>query len=353
VSLTREDIRASVAAGEITEAQAANILALSDARRGVRENIDGLDEPFELFKGFNEIFIVIGLSILFVGWTGITNIGAITSDTVSIYTSLYGVIGMILIYLLTQYFTLKRRMIAPSIALSIMFAISSLQVGFGLKSSYSMIGLPIGTLCSMLTAICVLFYWIKFRIPFALFLIALSTFTSTFGLIGLGRTPSDAYQMLLLSGTGPFSYLTTVLGLIALAIALRFDMSDPHRVTRRSQNGFWLHIIAAPAIVNTIALTLFQSSAPLALTGLLMFLGTISILAIVIDRRSFLISGIGYIVALASASQTASTFVIILILGVCLVFLGARWTDIRRAIMTALPDFTGKNRLPPYAKDAT
>jgi hypothetical protein len=30
----------------------------------------GLDEPFELFKGFNEIFIVVGLTILYLGLPG-------------------------------------------------------------------------------------------------------------------------------------------------------------------------------------------------------------------------------------------------------------------------------------------
>ena len=72
MSLTSDDLRAAVQNGTITEAQAAGIIALSDARRGARENLSGLDEPFELFKGFNEIFIVVGLSILYAGWSGLT-----------------------------------------------------------------------------------------------------------------------------------------------------------------------------------------------------------------------------------------------------------------------------------------
>ena len=49
--LTRDDIRAAVGSGMITEAQAASLIALADSRRGVREHMSGLDEPFELFRG--------------------------------------------------------------------------------------------------------------------------------------------------------------------------------------------------------------------------------------------------------------------------------------------------------------
>jgi hypothetical protein len=48
--INRDDVRAAVGAGMISEAQAASLLALSDARRGTREHLTGLDEPFELFR---------------------------------------------------------------------------------------------------------------------------------------------------------------------------------------------------------------------------------------------------------------------------------------------------------------
>ncbi|MCU0911878.1 MAG: hypothetical protein MUE98_11210, partial [Rhodobacteraceae bacterium] len=64
-----EDLRAAVAAGVVTEAQAVRLKALADSRRGARENLAAGDEPFELFRGFNEVFIVVGLVILTMGWT--------------------------------------------------------------------------------------------------------------------------------------------------------------------------------------------------------------------------------------------------------------------------------------------
>ena len=62
--IERDDLRAAVAAGTITEAQAARLIALSEERQGVRAVMRPSDEPFELFRGLNEIFIVVGLSLI-------------------------------------------------------------------------------------------------------------------------------------------------------------------------------------------------------------------------------------------------------------------------------------------------
>jgi hypothetical protein len=135
-----------------------------------------------------------------------------------------------------------------------------------------------------------------------------------------------------------------VLGIVVFAVAMMFDMSDPHRVTRRSANGFWLHMVAAPALVNTMALSLLGQSNLILLIVLAMF----AIVAIVIDRRSFLIAAIGYIVALGAAvfdgTGTAPT---ILILGVVLLLLGAFWERIRARILRVMPGFIPLHRLPP------
>ena len=72
--IERDDLRAAVSAGIVTEAQAASLSSLAHSRSGARENLAPGDEPFELFKGFNEIFIVIGLVILAVGWAGVNGL---------------------------------------------------------------------------------------------------------------------------------------------------------------------------------------------------------------------------------------------------------------------------------------
>lgn len=348
--LSRDDLRAAVGAGMISEAQAASLVALSDARRGAREHMTGLDEPFELFKGFNEVFIVVGLSILFMGWLGLTGLSLFEISGIGyIATMVYAALAGGAVILLARYFTLTRRMVAPSIALAIFFGISSAQFGMGL--SWMMRGeLPLTlTLAAGTSTVLLCVYYGFFRVPFSMALIALGVFATCFGIIALGGTlPEDPRDLFLLSAEGPFAVLTMVLGLLGLFVALRFDMSDPHRITRRSASGFWLHVIAAPAIVNTVALTLFDAGTIAAQFALLIFVIIMALFAITIDRRSFLVSGVGYIVALAFTVMEGAAFLSILMFGLVLVVLGAQWEVIRRAIMNMLPNFPGKTRLPPW-----
>ena len=62
-----EDLRAAVQAGILTEAQAASLTVLAQARAGQRAAMPAEDEPFEFFRGFSEIFVSLGLVILLSG----------------------------------------------------------------------------------------------------------------------------------------------------------------------------------------------------------------------------------------------------------------------------------------------
>ena len=350
MSLSRDDLRAAVAAGMISEAQAASVLALSEARAGVRERASGLDEPFELFRGFNEIFIVVGLVILYSGWMGVTGSSALVSlGPTSSSFALYGGITMATSAALAGYFTLKRRMVAPSIALTIMFALAALQLGASLSWHWGLNFHLRAVAASGFATLAMLGWYAAFRIPFSMALVALGVFvTAGAALILQGAAVPRPEELFLLSADGPFAVLTIVLGLVGLAVAMTFDMSDPHRVTRRAQTGFWLHVIAAPAIVNTVALTLFTDGSPGALLILLAFLAFLALFAVVIDRRSFLVAGVGYVVALSLGVLEDQAMLAILLLGLGLVLLGAFWEKLRAGLMRALPRFPGKDRLPPW-----
>ena len=62
-TVTPEDLRAAVAAGILSEAQAVSVSTLAQGRAGQRSAMPAEDEPFEFFKGFSEIFVSIGLVI--------------------------------------------------------------------------------------------------------------------------------------------------------------------------------------------------------------------------------------------------------------------------------------------------
>lgn len=354
MKMDKDDIRAAVAANVINEAQAASLMALAASRHGVRENMDGLDEPFELFRGFNEIFIVVGLGVLFAGWMGVTGISAIFQEKPIAHFAVYGVITMAVAFWLSRYFTLKRRMVAPSIALVMMFAIGALQVVTNLSGLWNVTSANSFALIAAGTTLALVFHYSVFRVPFTMLPIALGVFASVgaFFVLGGAEVP-DLDAFFRLSADGPFALITIALGLLGVAVALRFDMSDPHRVTRRSSSGFWLHVIAAPAIVNTVALTLLEFGTLSAQLLLLAFLTCLAIFAIAIDRRSFLVAGVGYVVAVAVILLKGQAAMAILLLGLGLVFLGAKWEVLRAAIMDTLPNFAGKNKLPPWGLTET
>lgn len=347
-----DDLRAAVASGMISEAQAVSITVLAQDRAGTRKHMTATDEPFELFKGFNEIFIVIGLCILYSGWIGLSGLGMITSRSPGNVAVMLGLISMIVCVGLAQYFTIKRRMIAPSILLTGMFAAASFQTILSAVLSWDIAAIwnaPVTlAICAGGTALLLLGYFLIFRVPFTLALIMVSSFVALLAATSTGQSAiPNVKDLFLLSADGPFAFVTLGLGLTGLCFALYFDLSDPHRLTRRADNAFWLHVLAAPAIVNTIALTLFTSGGLIAYPALIVFVLMMACFAMVIDRRSFLISAVGYVVALGIA-VTDGVALITLLLGTILVYLGAKWESIRSGLMRALPEFRGKDRLPPY-----
>lgn len=343
-----QDLRAAVQRGLITEAQAAGLTGIAEARRQAVAGVESGEEPFVLFKGFNEIFIVIGLSILFMGWIGISAaFGAEVFSPGGLDTVLVAIVTLIGLAAVQRYFTLTRRMIAPSIALAIMSALAAWVLGLALANLLGLHDLAASALSSAVIAATMLLHYRTFRVPFDAAIIATAVFSTVWALLaGGGVLPEDGMGLLHLSGSGPLSVLSLVFGLLTFALAMRFDMSDPLRVSTRNTTGFWLHVTAAPAIVNTTALYLLANGQGGQLL-LLLFLLAIAGVALVIDRRSFLVSGAGYAVWLIFTLFDGSALVI-LFLGFGLVFLGAQWDRLRSALMRVLPQFPGKDRLPPY-----
>lgn len=349
--ITRDDLRAAVQAGHLSEAQAAQLIGLADARMTARTGADSREEPFELFKGFNEIFIVIGLTILATGWLGVWALIAGTSNGFGRTWAIAGIVTAGVILLLAEYFVRRRRMVAPAILLSIGWAGNALWFWLLRFDSFSLLGgvdfdilaLPLG-----LTVLTVAAFWWRYRVPFAMALMAGAAFGVVLSILGATSGQSAQFaDLFLLSASGPFAWGTLLFGLILFALAMRFDMSDPHRMTLRSANGFWLHVIAAPAIVNTVALTLLQSEGGLALAVLVALLIAIAAIAVIIDRRSFLISAVGYTVAIIWAeSDGGNAAIAILCLGAGLVALGAGWQRVRAGLLTVVPDRL-RPRLPP------
>ncbi len=349
--IARDDLRAAVQAGLLDEAQAARLVGLADARLQARDAASANDEPFELFRGFNEIFIVVGLGILGMGWLGVWALIAGTSNGFGTTWAVAGVATGGVIVLLSEYFIRRRRMVAPGIVMAIAWAACALWFWALRFDSFSLFGgidFDVIAWPLALTILTVAAYWWRYRVPFAMALMAAAAFGVVLSVLASTTGQAvGAMDMFLLSSSGPFAWGTLIFGLVLFALAMRFDMSDPHRMTLRSANGFWLHVIAAPAIVNTVALTLLGSESALALPSLVVVLLSIAVVAVVIDRRSFLISAVGYTVAVIWTLSTGDgSAVAVLGLGAGLVGLGAGWQTVRAGLLRGVPAGL-RDRLPP------
>ena len=339
----RRDVEAAMNAGILTELQASRFLALVADR-----NAAAGDEPFSVFRGMNEVFIIAGLTILSVGW--VASVVALSADSSpETVTAWACAAALVPLGLLSEYFIRRRRMVGPAIALALLFATNALVgiwflVEGGAPSIFgSYEHLPATFL---LSGGALFLWWLRYRVPFAMAPIALAVVTSALVFAAdRAETPASFRDIFLFSATGPFAWITLAAGLAALAIALSFDASDPHRVTRRAAHGFWLHIVAAPAIVNTVALSLLDAGLPAALFPVLALFAAF---AVIIDRRSFLLASSLHVVALANAVTAGDgAWAAILGLGVLLLALGSFWTQARSWLVGILPSWFPRHVLPP------
>ncbi len=351
MQFTNDDIQSAVATGILTEAQAASLIALAAARQGQRDQLSADDEPFEFFRGFAEIFVSVGLLLLIVGVLALTQVyGGFLTPALAAF----------LCWTFARYFTLKRRMALPSIVL---------VSGFALGAAIS-IALVMGHLIPdwqkdrttlggyFLLVLAALALWYRtFRVPFTMFMAGLTAmgliFVMTDSMIPL-ETAINSWSSVfdLRQGSG-MAMGTLIFGFVALAAGLFFDMRDPYRLSRWSDCGFWLHILAAPALVNTFAPTAYNSGDISGKVLLALTLVLVALLALIIDRRSFLTAGVVYLGilvawALQSGGDPAPMAFVLLVLGGILTVMGTFWTQMRGYIMRFLPDFPGKTRLPPY-----
>ena len=358
-----EDLRAAVAAGVLSEAQAAGVAAMAASRRGLRDHLAEEDEPFEFFRGFAEIFITVGLCLLFAGIGGLARLAALFGVSVFVATS---AVGAVLAWVFAEYFTRRRRMSLPSIALAAIFAlnVAALAVKLDVLVVRGHVDMPLGGGDGLVVAttglVAMLVYFRRFRLPFATFVIGIFGAMMVFSISALidpqifggARRPAEMFFDF---RTSPSAALATlVFGLCAFVAAMGFDLRDPHRVSRYSASAFWLHLLAAPALVNTVAFTLYRFGGTAGYVATALALAGVAVLALVIDRRSFLTAGLIYLglligLALRSAGPGWSYVWTLLLLGAIVTMLGTWWVQIRSALLRALPGSGWKSRLPPYA----
>jgi hypothetical protein len=149
-------------------------------------------------------------------------------------------------------------------------------------------------------------------------------------------------------------------GVVTLVVAMIFDTRDRHRVTRRADIAFWLHLLAAPLIVHGLFTTMGILTGNLSSTqagAVLAFYVAFGLLALIIDRRALLVSSLIYVLYAASTLIASSGFhdyssgVTALAIGVFLLILSAGWSYLRALVLNIMPPMV-REVVPPAAGEA-
>jgi hypothetical protein len=371
VIIERLDLEAAIAAGIISRQQADRLRDLSEqGQAGPDAPLDfsqGVaDEPFRLNRGFRDIFVAIGLVIFGAGVSALALSFAINFNTsLGFWDPIENsriwpipITALLLAYGFVQAEIVTRRQRLPlsSAMAAIAFVAWSAMFCGAIALNYATSAPRIQSmmfdshgsaiLWAMLAgamAGTVAFYW-RYRLPFCLAMLA-----------GLLVVLSFAVLDQFLDGGWFERSSRDVLGawgILVFLAAMWFDMKDRFRVTRLSECAFWLHLLAAPLLVHSFLMG--DRFGEQGAGFLFAAVAILSVVALVIDRRALLVSGLGYLVvavfrlisdsALSGGYKVAITAFVI---GGFLLALGLGWAAIRRTLLKAMPWPWLKARVPP------
>jgi len=341
------ELQSAVAAGAISREAAQ---ALRDHATGMRNAPVADEEQFRLITGFNDIFVTIAAVLLLVACAGIG--GAIAA----------GVGGLLVAgaaWAMAEFFTRKRRMALPSIVLLLAFVGGVIAVPIELidatKPHFSdQTTALIAAAIALLAGGAAWLHWRRFMVPItvaagtaALAVTAVALIMAAIQPI-VGRGGMESVLLWLLFGAG----------LAVFGIAMRWDMSDRARETRRSDVAFWLHLLAAPMIAHplfhALGVTEGQNIGALAALGVVVIYVLLGIVALAVDRRALLVSALAYVLTAMTLLFREFGMVELnvaltgLVIGSALLSLSAFWGPIRRAVVAPLPGHW-RGRLPATA----
>jgi MFS family permease len=342
---TEDDLRTAVASGAIS-AEAAD--ALRNSVRTTREAPATDEEHFRLINSFNDIFVTIAAVLLLVAMGGI---GQIFTPGLDGPPPVSGLLIAAAAWGMAEYFTRQRRMALPSIVLLLAFVggvfvtlIGSIVMSLGGNNFGQENPTLIGLLASgaaLVTAGAAWMHWKRFMVPITIAAGAAALAATAIGLIVTAVGPTNVSDDVVIP-------LVFAAGIAVFIFAMRWDMTDRERQTRRSDVAFWLHLLAAPMIAHPLfhwlGVTGGENIGMGAAIGVLVVYVALGIVALAIDRRALLVSALAYVLAALTflfdrfGAVELNVALTALVIGSALLTLSAFWSPIRRTVVTKLPN---------------
>ena len=345
---SQNDLDEAVAAGAISADSAAALRGFVETQRA----LPGVDEEhFRLITGFNDIFVSIASAILLfaVGWIG-QSIGQSTGLVIegdgpsplaplAIAATAWG---------LALFFTAKRRMALPSIMLLLAFVggvfaaaafAQVLIVGEPPNDQAALVAGIVGSISGAVATAAAWLHWRRFKVPITIAAGAAAVAAVAIGLLIAVLGDPEPYQNTIWS-------FVLLLGIGVFLFAMRWDSSDPARVTRRSDVAFWLHLLAAPMIVHPVFTLLGLNDGTATIGEGLVVIAlyvALGLTALAIDRRALLVSALAYVLYALSelfkqvGGVELNIALTALVIGSALLLLSAYWHQARAMVVHRLP----------------
>ncbi len=332
---SEDDIDEAVKAGALAPEAAVSLRAFVE-RRNASTVVD--QEHFRLVTSFNDIFVSAAAILVLAGAGWIA---------ASLHEALGGAAAALVAWGLAEQFTRRRRMALPSIVLLLAFTGCVFWTAWELLPGAGPGAQPgqAAAVAGVVAAFAAWLHWRRFRVPATVAAGAAALVAAALSLVFVwvpDRHVLDAIlATMFLSGAAVF------------AVAMRWDLSDRERATRRSDVAFWLHLLAAPLIVHPVFSMTGESAEPFAAAAVVTLLyALLGAVALAVDRRAVLAAALIYL--LAAIHDVVSEFgalslrmaTTILIVGSALLLLSAFWRTARGAVIRALPADL-RDRLPP------
>ena len=346
---SQNDLDEAVASGALSADAATGLRTFVEQQRSLPA-VD--EEHFRLITGFNDIFVSIAAAILLfaVGWIG-QSIGQSMGWIIDVDgpSPLAPLAVAATAWGLALFFTAKRRMALPSILLLLAFVggvfaaagfLLVLGVGEQRLDNNQVLGGIVAAAAAAIAAAAAWVHWTRFHVPITVAAGGAAVAAIAIGLLVSAIGPVDELRDVILG-------FVLLLGIGMFLFAMRWDSSDPARVTRRSDVAFWLHLLAAPMIVHPIftLLGLNDGNATIAegLVVVLLYIA-LGITALAIDRRALLVSALAYVLfALQSlfrefGAVELNIALTALVIGSSLLLLSAFWHQARVMVVRPLPE---------------
>ncbi|MEK7265407.1 MAG: hypothetical protein AAB227_04830 [Pseudomonadota bacterium] len=329
------------------------------------------EEDLRFIRNFHDVFLSLGI-LMFAGGLGIATVmilapmvkataqegGAAFHHTLTLIAGAAAIDAAVM-WMMAEFFARGRRLFLPSIVIFMAFnifffvgagaaygAILNLDKAFfddldsaGIAGAIRQASEFFLVVLGVSTAAIFAFY-LRMRLPFAMGVFGYSL--ASVGVAGAFYLWPDKAQELMQPAQ-------LAAGVFVFLLGVYFDARDPERKTRISDNGFWLHLFAAPLILNSVlgmtvgADMLTQNSSGAAVVTLIVVF-VFAFVSLLINRRALLVAGLlyaliaaGYLISKVGLSGGWTAAVTLLVMGGAMVLLGGGWHSLRRVVVAPFP----------------